>query len=117
MIKLFLPLLLAATLSASADSFVYMSNGQCITEGAPVNVKALRSTYRGSFFWFSIAGKSYITRDAKVLRRLKDVYAPLFTEPVKDYSSRIDDINRHIELQLHDIGVQLVREKIAVPVR
>jgi hypothetical protein len=182
MIRLFLPLLLTTALSASADSFLYVSNGQSITNGAPVNVKALKARYNGSFFWFSIAGKSYITRDTSVLRRINDVYTPLFSsggdftigeqaalfskqmallqeqirigleprpgedaktaarrlelrfeqnelaqrqneladranraaEQANDFAARLDGINRKIELRLHDIGAELVRQRIAV---
>ena len=80
MTRLLLPLFLGMTLSISADSFLFVSNGQAITNGTPVNVKALKARYAslGSYFWFSIGGKSYIARDANVLRRVKDVYQPVF---------------------------------------
>jgi len=90
----------------------------------------------GSFFWFSIDGKSYITRDPNVLRRVKDVYRPVFetgadftvgeqlglfakranasAARLNDYNARMPEINRRIEVQLRAIGVRLVEQRIAV---
>lgn len=185
MTRLLLTLLLGTALSASADSFLFVSGGQSITNGSPVNVKALKAKHSGSFFWFSIGGRAYIARDAGVLSRIKDVYSPLFAtesdftigeqaalfsqqmalmkeqlriglEPragenaktatrrvelkyeqnrlaerqnvlarrandaaagANDFSARVDGINRQIELQLHDVGLQLVEQRIAVAVK
>src|SRR6185503_7333962 len=118
MTRLLLPLFLGMALSVSADSFLYVSNGQAITNGTPVNVKALKARYAGagSFFWFSIDGKSYIARDPNVLRRVKDVYRPVFetgadftvgeqlglfakranasAARLNDYNARLPEINR-----------------------
>ena len=182
---LFALLVLAAGApSTFADSFLFVSRGQSITNGEPVNVKALKARYAGSFFWFSIDGKSYIARDPKVLNRMKVIYGPLFSsgsdftigeqaallsqqmtlmqeqlriglepkagedartaarrvelkyeqnrlaerqnelaeraniaaEKANDFASKLDDLNRSIEHQLHDLGIQLVEQQIAVRV-
>lgn len=74
--------LLAVTFLASpltaADSFVYVIDGRCITNGAPVNNKAIKAKYSGSYFWFSIDGKAYLVRDPDVLSAMKPIYAPVF---------------------------------------
>jgi hypothetical protein len=167
---------------AFADSFLFVSHGQAITNGEPVNVKALKARHTGSYFWFSIDGKSYIVRDPKVLSRMKTIYEPLFTtggdftigeqadllsqqmtlmkeqlriglepkagedsktaarrvelkyeqnrlaerqnalaeraniaaEKSNDFAARLDDLNRAIEHQLHELGTQLIEQRIAV---
>ena len=183
--------LLAISASAAAaprlfaDSFLFASGGQSITNGAPVNVKALKAKYTGSFFWFAIDGQSYIVRDPKVLSRMKTIYEPLFSsgsdftigeqtailsqqmtlmkeqlriglepkagedaktaarrvelkyqqnrmaerqnelaqranlaaEKANDFAARLDDLNRQIEHQLHDLGTQLVEQRIAFEVK
>jgi hypothetical protein len=63
---------------AAADSFLYVIDGRAITNGAPVNNKALKAKYSGSYFWFSIDGKAYLVRDANVLSGMKAIYAPVF---------------------------------------
>ena len=70
--------ILASPCSIAADSYLFVENGRAITNGAPVNVKALKAKYIGSYFWFSISGKSYIVRDSNVLSGMKPIYAPLF---------------------------------------
>ena len=106
--KLLLLLALLATPVLAADSYVFVQNGRTITNGAPVNVKALRASQHGSYFWFTLDGKTYIARDAKALARIEPVYEPLFT-PGND----IDEVNRKIERKLHEIAVQLVRHGVA----
>ena len=174
--------ILASPRALAADSFLYVIDGRAITNGEPVNVKALKAKYSGSYFWFSIDGKSYIVRDAKVLSQIRAIYAPVFdfgmdftfgeqlalfsqqmtvmkeqlaigVEPkpgedariterrlelklqqnrlarrqnelarranaaagkVNAYASRLDDINRAIERQLHDLATQLIEQGIAV---
>ncbi|HJQ40891.1 MAG TPA: hypothetical protein VKB93_27450 [Thermoanaerobaculia bacterium] len=162
-------LLLASPLTAD-DSFLYVIEGRAIANGAPVNNKALKAKYSGSYFWFSIDGKAYLVRDANVLSRIKAIYAPVFdfgwdfpiaeqlsvmkeqlllgpdpkpgedlsvtmrrielkrqqnelakranaaAKKVNAYAARVDDMNREIERQLHDLGVQLIASKLAVPV-
>jgi hypothetical protein len=80
MTRLLLSLLLGVALPVSADSFLIVTNGRAITNGMPVNVKALKSKYAsaGSFFWFSVDGKPYIVRDPNVLQRVNDLYKPVF---------------------------------------
>lgn len=169
--------LLAVTFLASpltaADSFVYVMDGRAITNGEPVNNKALKAKYSGSYFWFSIDGKAYLVRDPDVLSAMKPIYAPVFdmgfdfpigeqlevmvqqlevlkeqkrsgitearrlelkfeqnrlaakqnelakranasAKRVNAYAARLDDINRNIERQLHDLAVQLIASKVAV---
>lgn len=69
---------LASPRSLSADSYLFVTDGRAITNGEPVNVKALKARYSGSYFWFSVGGKAYIVRDAQVLSRMKPIYAPVF---------------------------------------
>ena len=113
---LFALLLLAAAAPAFADSFLFVSHGQSITNGEPVNIKALKARHIGSYFWFSIDGKSYIVRDPKVLSRMKVIYQPLFSTGAgaNDYAARVDAVNRDIEHQLHDLGTQLIAQRTAV---
>ena len=160
--------ILASPRALAADSFLYVTDGRAITNGEPVNVKALKAKYSGSYFWFSIDGKAYLVRDPDVLSAMKPIYAPLFDmgfdfpiaeqlsimkeqlhiglEPkpgedpriaarrvelkrqqnelarranasakrVNAYAARLDDINRNIERQLHDLAVQLIASKVAV---
>ena len=182
---LFAIFLLAAAAPTFADSFLLVSGGQSITNGEAVNVKALKAKHTGSYFWFSIDGKSYIVRDQRVLSRMKTIYEPLFSsggdftigeqavllsqqmtlmqeqlriglepkagedartaarrvelkyeqnrlaerqnelaeraniaaEKANDFASKLDDLNRAIEHQLHDLGIQLVEQRIAVGVK
>ena len=101
-----------ATRLFAADAFVFVSNGQTITNGRPVSVKALRARYSGSYFWFSTGEKSYLVRDAKVLKRIKAIYAPVFSAD----PASIDEVNRDIERQLHDLSRQLIAQRVAVEV-
>lgn len=77
--KLLVVLALVAMPALAGDSYVFVQNGRTITNGAPINVKALRAKYNGSFLWFSLDRKSYITRDPKVLARIGPLYNPLFS--------------------------------------
>ena len=99
---------LATAALGSSDSYLFVQNGRSITNGAPVNVKALKARHHGSYFWFSLDGKTYITRDAETLARIDKVYKPLF-DPAND----IDRVNRDIERKLHEIVLQLIRRKLA----
>ena len=65
--------------SLFADSYLFVTDGRAITNGEPVNVKALKARYSGSYFWFSIGGKAYLVRDPNVLKRMKPIYDPLFS--------------------------------------
>lgn len=79
----FVVLAAAILLSPSAfarDAFLYVNNGQAITNGRPVNNKALKAKYSDSrsYFWFEIDGKAYIVRDPNVVSSMKPIYAPVF---------------------------------------
>lgn len=104
-------LLVFVAVPAFADSFVYASGGQTITNGEAVNVKTLRARFGRSMFWFKLDDKVYIVRDRNVLARMKKIYEPLFSPGAE---ARLDDINHNIERQLHDLGRQLIAQRIAV---
>src|SRR4051812_11328344 len=73
-------LLIATSSLASEDnSYLFVTNGKAITNGAPMNVKAVKAKYSGSYFWFSLDGKRYLTRDAATLEQIKKIYASLFS--------------------------------------
>ena len=177
--------ILVASSPAAADSYVYVLDGKCITNGQAINVKALKAKYSGSYFWFSIGGKSFIVRDRDVLTRMKPIYEPLFdtgidfsfgeqlsvfaqqmavmkeqlklgdkpkpgedsaiaarrlelkyqqdrlaerqselaeranasAQAANEYADKLEALNRDIEKQLHDLGAQLVAQRIAVEAR
>lgn len=110
MSRIILALLTASTLTAAAprDSFLFVANGHTITNGAPVNVKASKAKHPGSFFWFSIDGKNYITRDASVLNRIEEIYEPLFS-PSGDFSAgeQVELLTQQLRLAKEQLRIGL----------
>jgi hypothetical protein len=112
--------LLIAALGASlffgaSDSWVYVHSGVSFTNGAPVNVKALKQTLDGDFFWFTRGGKTYVVRDAASLLTVRDIYAPLLALPQSELASRVDALNASIETKLATLTEDLVRTGKARP--
>jgi hypothetical protein len=72
--------ILPSAAAFAGDSYLYVHDRKSITNGQPVNVKALEAKYSrdGSYFWFSIDGKSYLVREPKVLDGMRPIYDPLF---------------------------------------
>jgi len=112
--------LLIAALGASlffgaSDSWVYVHSGVSITNGAPVNVKALKQSLDGDFFWFTQGGKTYVVSDAASLERVRDLYAPILALPQSEVAARIDALNASTGKQLAALAEELVRTGKARP--
>ena len=73
-----LAVLALTAVAKERQSFVFNLNGQTITNGAPVNNKAIRARYGKDFFWFTRNGREYVVRDQATLRLIREVYNPIF---------------------------------------
>lgn len=73
-----LAVLALTAVAKDRQSFVFNLNGQTITNGVPVNNKAIRARYGADFFWFTRDGREYVVRDKATLRRIREVYNPIF---------------------------------------
>ena len=60
------------------DAFVFVHDGVSVTNGAAVDVKAIKAAHAAPFFWFTSGGSAYVVRDADTLRAVREVYEPLF---------------------------------------
>ena len=122
-------------LAAPRDSYLVVADGKSVANGAPIDVKAVKAKLTAPFFWFTLDGKPYVTRDPAALGEVKHILQPLFTlddestaqtsgggsttndmaAKANRYAARLPQINRTIEQQLHNVAVRLVREGKATP--
>jgi hypothetical protein len=106
--------------AAGRDSFLLVADGKSVANGAPTNVKAIKAQQSPPFFWFTLEGKQYITRDPAALRQIKQIHRPLFSLDngnENDYAAKLPELNRSIEGQLHDLTIRLVREGAATELK
>jgi hypothetical protein len=99
----------ASLFFGASDSWVYVHSGVSITNGSPVNVKALKQALDGDFFWFTSGGRSYVVRDAASLQLVREIYAPLLALPQSELAARIDSLNASTEKKLAALAGELVR--------
>ena len=72
-------LLLSAILNTQTDGYVlFGSNGVIVEDGSfdVEEITALREAYAPNAFWFRSDGRSYIIRDAALLKQVDDLFEP-----------------------------------------
>jgi bla regulator protein BlaR1 len=72
-------ILLAAILNTQSDGYVLMLGERTLVEGGSFNVQeisAIREAYGPNVFWFRASGRSYIIRDAAILKQIDDLFDP-----------------------------------------
>ncbi|HKO59329.1 MAG TPA: hypothetical protein VJ276_25910 [Thermoanaerobaculia bacterium] len=74
-----LVLLLAAPAALPCDRLVFRNGDVTTNSGCDMDVreiKAVRATYGRRFVWFERAGRTYVSRDEGLLKRLAALYQP-----------------------------------------
>lgn len=103
-------LLASAAVAAPRQAFVFVLNGQTITNGEPVNNKAIRARFVDDFFWFTRDSREYLVRDAATLRRIREVYTPVFDATGQSLGWTGE------QLQVFAKQMEVMREQLAIGV-